>query len=200
MSVSTPEMILKYLETYNQATAAEVAAELHLTHADIRYHLQAMLHSGVVEVMGICKAEPRGRPARVFRRPLKNHPPALDVFLSTVLTEITGLPSQHREQVMSRLAEQIFMIRKNTLPSFALRILNLVQVMNKLGYQAKWEIHSGYSRISLNNCPYRKMVETHPILCELDRLALELTAKSNVRTITLIASGVCASCEFEIDP
>jgi predicted ArsR family transcriptional regulator len=199
MSASTPELVLNYLETHTQATAAEIAAELHLTHADIRYHLQALLHSDAVEVIEICKTEPRGRPARVFRRRLENHPIAIATFLSTVLTEINGLSDQRREQIMRRLAEQIFEIKNNTQPSFALRILSLIQVLNKLGYQAKWEIHSGCSRVNLKNCPYRKMVETHPILCELDRLALELTAKSNVRTITLITSGDCTSCVFELD-
>lgn len=198
MSVSTPDLILNYLEIRTQATAAEIAAELHLTHADIRYHLQAMLHSGAVEVIEICKTEPRGRPARVFRRPLKNHPSAIATLLSTVLNEINDLPAQYREQVMRRLAEQLLIGGKNSQPSFALRILSLIQELNKLGYQAKWEIHSGCSRVNLNICPYRKMVDTHPLLCELDRLALELTAKSTVRTISLIANGNCNSCVFEL--
>lgn len=198
MSITTPELILKFFDKHNQATAADIAAELHLTHADIRYHLQEMQKTGLVEVVKRSKTLPRGRPARVFRKPFRDHPPAMEQLLSKLIINMECLPPDDRELVLIRLAEDIFQIRKNSQSSSALRILNLINAMNNLGYHAKWEIRSGCSQINLNHCPYRKLVKNHPILCELDRIALVLASGSSVNTLSLIADESGHPCRFEI--
>lgn len=197
MSASTVDAILKLLDTHGQATAAEIAEALHLSRADIRYHLQEMLTSDTVEVVEIRQPVSRGRPARVFRLPSANDPRAIHALFAAFLHQLQSQPEDKRDSALTDLTERVFQLEQNRQPSLALRVVRLLNIMNTLGYKTGWEIHSGCTQISFHACPFCKSAATFASLCRMDQLALDAVAGSPVGVKSLIANG-SATCVFEI--
>jgi predicted ArsR family transcriptional regulator len=196
MSLSTSDFILAYLASHHQATATEIAEVLNITRADIRYHLQTLLKAGQVEVSGMSGSTRPGRPSRVFRLPLSDHPKAVHALLAATLALVTTLPAQEQAFVLGKLAGDYFQLQDIANPSFAIRMANWMSRLNDMGYQANWEIRAGSSQVIFRSCPFQTLIGRFPLLCTIDRLGLELVSKGRVETVSLRSELSNLPCVF----
>jgi len=198
MSLSTPEFILAYLASHQQATAAEIADVLKITRADIRYHLQSLLKAGQVEVTGMSVSTHPGRPSRVFRLPPSDHPKAVHTLLAATLAHLTTLPEEEQKSVLETLASDYFQLQDISNPSFAIRMSHWISRLNDLGYQASWEIRAGSSQVIFRNCPFQTLIGRYPQLCTIDRLGLQQVSHARVETVSLRSEGSNLPCVFTV--
>ncbi len=198
MQHNTPEQILLFIKTHEPVTSAAIAVDLHLTKADIRYHLRQLSQLNLVEEVSMEQSRKRGRPARLFRLPISSQPMAIRKLVSAWLTVMEQSDPTDKLELILKAAKAMFNMDINQSPSAAIRMAALMSEMNKVGYQPHWEIRSGNSWVFLNLCPFRDMVVEHPVLCEIDRQAIHSTSRGEVKVEGLIADGVHPQCIFRV--
>lgn len=69
----------------------------------------------------------------------------------------------------------------------------LVEKLNGMHYQARWEAGADGPRIIFGRCPYAAVIEGHPELCQMDVGLLGNALGRDVRQLAKIekAQGVC---------
>ena len=53
------------------------------------------------------------------------------------------------------------------------RLALLIEKLNEMHYQAKWEAGAGGPRVILGRCPYARVIESHPEICTMDAALLK---------------------------
>ena len=167
MPTSTRQRILEYLHSQRQCTIAQISAALHMTRANMRYHLEHLVADGAVELLPRnVTARGRGRPVQVYRLASAARPHNLAQLAGALLS----LASEEQLLQAARL-----LAGEEAMPHAATQRLNrAVQILNLKRYQARWEAHAQGPRIILRNCPYATLLPDHPELCRLDAAQLEL--------------------------
>src|SRR5674476_107890 len=86
---STRELILDFLgQKKLAASASELSQDLHLTKADIRYHLKQLLEQQIIEKVIIRPPVHKGRPTQFFRLTVKSQANNFS-FLAEALLSLT---------------------------------------------------------------------------------------------------------------
>ena len=163
---STRELILDYLSQKKlSASASELSQELHLTKADIRYHLNQLLEQQIIEKVVILPPTHKGRPTQFFRLTVKSQVNNF-AFLAESLLSLTIQPPLN-DKILDQLAN--YFINSIIPAKQRTRQLNqLVSFLNEKGYQARWEAYVNGPRIHFRNCPYAAILPKHPELCNMD--------------------------------
>lgn len=162
--------ILAFLKKQNSATAAEIAAALRVTPANVRHHLAELQADGLVEAVSLRGLGRRGRPQKVYRlgRTLRgeNLAALLDVLLRQMPPEeaATRLEAAGRTFADSPPERSLPLMR---------RLAQAVERLNEKNYQARWEATSSGPRLVLGNCPYWAVIENHPVLCRMDAVLIQ---------------------------
>jgi predicted ArsR family transcriptional regulator len=197
--------MLDYLRTHHDATAADLARALRLTHADVRYHLNLLLDEGALIVTD-WRVKGRGRPARCYRSATAAPKTSFDLLASSLLTEsLSGLPATDQDallrRIAARLALQPWPIRQAKFPrgdrppiiatssSLSSRLVHAVACLNDLGYQARWEAHADSPRLILEHCPFAALHDDHPALLRLDELLIETLLAAPVMRLATSEHG-----------
>jgi predicted ArsR family transcriptional regulator len=74
------------------------------------------------------------------------------------------------------------------------RLALIVEKLNEMHYQARWEAGSSGPRILFGRCPYARVIDAHPEICTMDAALLQ---KTLARTVSALkknetpAKGVC---------
>ncbi len=199
MQQNTPEQILQFIKNHEPVTPSAIAQNLHLTKADIRYHLRQLSQLNLVEVVSVEQNGKRGRPARLYRLPISSQPMAIRRLVNALLAMIEQPDPTDKSELILQAATAMFQLDTNQNPSAAIRMATLMSEMYKIGYQPRWEIHQGSSWVFLNICPFRDMVGDHPVLCEIDRQAILSTSRGGLNTEGLIADGIHRQCVFRVN-
>jgi predicted ArsR family transcriptional regulator len=63
------------------------------------------------------------------------------------------------------------------------RLIQAVERLNELNYQARWEASAVGPRLILGHCPYSAIVTEHPELCRMDSFLLEKQLGSSVEQV-----------------
>jgi predicted ArsR family transcriptional regulator len=74
------------------------------------------------------------------------------------------------------------------------RLSLLVDKLNEMHYQARWEAGAEGPRVIFGRCPFAKIIERHPELCKLDESMLEMSLGGPIMPFTkseLSARGLC---------
>jgi predicted ArsR family transcriptional regulator len=147
------------------------------TPANIRYHLVQLIRSQQVEVFRLPstrKSNPRGRPVLHYRLARSGKPDGVPFLASAVLNAwyASQADPEQRHAALEAIANRLF-IDMTSATNVATRLNHLTEAMNTLDYQARWEAHHDGARLFLGNCPYARIIDQHPELCEVDRLAIE---------------------------
>lgn len=165
MDTTTRRQILGALTTSPGATAAELAALLHLTKADILYHLKDLQDAGEITVTrqpGGC-----GRPVQHYHRSLSQSPSNIPALALALLTTLSTSD-------LISLAPQMFPLKQAEMGQpMTLRLGNAVQRLNTCSYRARWEAHQFGPRILFHACPYAAILTDAPSLCQLDAAILQ---------------------------
>ena len=170
------------MENRNTATAEELSRALHVTSANIRYHLNRMVSEGVIAIVGERKIKGRGRPKQLYSLATFADQHSLDSLASALLDEIREDALQEngnqagQNQRLKKVAQRLSQKDPSSQPpaSTTQRLFGAVRRLNELHYQARWEAHSDAPRVILEHCPYQAILAAHPELCQIDAYLLEM--------------------------
>ena len=180
---STRQQILDMLEHQDSRTALELSQALLVSPADVRHHLAALRREGLVEAVGGDKRLPEsteggtkravGRPPQRYRLTVRARPDRYDRLAVALLEEILdeALP-QDRKAILNRIAARLA-VRAKLDGSLTRRLVQAVQRLNELYYEASWEARPGDPQVRFGRCPYASILPGHPELCQLDAELLE---------------------------
>lgn len=77
------------------------------------------------------------------------------------------------------------------------RLALLVEKLNAMHYQARWEASAEGPRMILGRCPYAKIIEGHPELCQIDAAMLKGAVGNHVEQ-TAKMEKMHGACIFAI--
>jgi predicted ArsR family transcriptional regulator len=191
---STRQRILDILTFREEATSAELSRALALTKADIRYHLSRMVEEGLIVCSNPKQQGKRGRPARSFSLTSKSFQNNYDLLSSALLTVlIDHFSDANANKMLNLVAEQLSGDFKPGGPP-GKRLVQIVNQLNLLKYQARWEAHSTGPRVIFEHCPFATLRPQHPELCRMDAHLVENFLDERVALIessSHLPGGIC---------
>jgi predicted ArsR family transcriptional regulator len=132
-----------------------------MSEANVRHHLRHLASDGRVSVTN-SRVNGRGRPEKVYTLS-----PALAgdnlAALAAALLSVEGQTSKVEELAGSILPTEPF----TNLP-IPKRLALLVEKLNEMHYQSRWEAGAEGPRVLFGRCPYAAVIEKHPELCRMD--------------------------------
>jgi predicted ArsR family transcriptional regulator len=183
------QKILEHLKKRQSATASHIGRALNMSAANIRHHLSILLSDGRIELYGETRKIGRGRPVKVYKLSEKILGDNLAFLSSSLMSELLIKSSSTKQQevlrkIGKRLTDQIGSIDPNS--QSTKRLANLVEKLNGLHYQARWEAGAEGPRILFGHCPYAAIIEQHPELCQMDGFMLEREMGGQARQLAKI--------------
>lgn len=182
------QKILTHLRKTRSASAREIARALKLSAPNVRHHLSVLCSDGRVEMAAIQRSrEGRGRPEKVYslsEAALGDNLPALTKAL------LAEADSRLR---VDALAEHILDVTPFVNLAIPKRLALLVETLNAMHYQARWEAGADGPRVMFGRCPYAKVIDGHPEICKVDLAILELAMGRPISTVqkNQAAVGFC---------
>jgi predicted ArsR family transcriptional regulator len=179
MKLTTRLRILDYFRRHQTASVRELSRMLGMTGANIRHHLAVLESNDLIEVIGQRK-EGRGRPMQVYGLSRRMMGDGLDKLAGALLdawlrSDVAGQQEAGLRAVAVRLAGEI----EIDTPVMKL-LVQAIEKLNGLHYQAHWEAGSAGPRLILGHCPYAAIIADHSELCRMDSYFLEARLDSSV--------------------
>jgi predicted ArsR family transcriptional regulator len=72
----------------------------------------------------------------------------------------------------------------------------LVEKLNEMHYQARWEAGAEGPRVIFGRCPFAKIIEGHPELCKMDASMLEMSLARPITQSAKAESNARGFCPF----
>lgn len=171
------QQVFEYIRTQRSVTAADLSRALGMTPANARHHLRILQELGLVETSTIKNQDQKGRPARIYRLSDKIVGDNIGFLSSVLLEELTNqTPVENMPVLIKKIAKTIAGLghdERQPPKSQATRLFNAIQRLNQMHYQARWEAWSNAPRLVFYNCPYRKIVDRSPMVCEIDAALIQ---------------------------
>ena len=180
---TTRQRLLDIIRNKPGVTAAELSRALQVTQADIRHHLSNMIEEGLVITTGQMRRGRRGRPARRFSLTALALQDNFDLLSCALLTTaLDDLPPEAETAYLQRVASHL---AGEFIPHgpLAQRLVQGIEKLNSLGYQARWEAHADAPHMILERCPFAALRPEHPALCRLDTYLVEFLLGESVISI-----------------
>lgn len=206
---STKEQILSYLKRSGGSTVDDLAGEFGLARMTVRQHLTGLERDGVVETRE--ERGKSGRPHMVFSLSdrgeelfPKRYDRLADLVLkeATLLTaeEITGLDEDGRKRLLlQKMVERVYSeheakIQDKTLPE---RVILVADILREEGGLADWTNAGDAYEIVDYNCVYRRVVDSHPGVCDWHISLLGRLLGTKVECSQFMSKGA-ESCRFVV--
>ena len=157
--------VLAYFDKARTASTREISRALKLSAATVRYHLRVLVSDGRLEIAAVRGRDARGRPEKIYSLPRSALGNNLAALSDALLTESGSRVS------MEALAERLAGETSSVHQPLAKRLNHTVEKLNQMNYHARWEAGPEGPRILLGHCPYALILEKHPELCRMARLA-----------------------------
>lgn len=183
MTISSRQKILAHLRKSGPASAREVARTLRMSEANVRHHLRHLASDGRVAVTSL-RVNGRGRPEKVYRLSA-----ALEGDNLAALTEAL-LSVEGSELNVERLASHILNADQFANLPIPKRLALLVEKLNAMHYQSRWEAGAEGPRVLFGRCPYAAVIEKHPELCRMDVSVLGNALGREVKQLGRIEKGI----------
>lgn len=161
------QKILTHLKKTRSASAREIARALKLSAPNVRHHLSVLCSDGRVELISIHNREGRGRPEKVYSLSAAALGDNLSALAEAVLTEAGKTLN------MEAVASHILDAKQFAGHPINKRLALLVEKLNEMHYQARWEAGAGGPRVIFGRCPYARVIEGHPEICKMDEALLK---------------------------
>jgi len=165
--VTTRQTILDYLKRNHTTTARKLARALQMTPANARHHLSILSADGRIEVFQNRNVE-RGRPEKVYR--LSGS--LVGDNLASLADALLNLAETNQTIDMNMLGQHLAGNGYLSEQPLIRRLKSIVDRLNDMNYQARWEAGAAGPRIILGKCPYLAILEKHPNLCQMDAALL----------------------------
>jgi predicted ArsR family transcriptional regulator len=181
------QKVLAHLKKTRSASAREIARALKMSAPNVRHHLSVLCSDGRVEFTALNNRGGRGRPEKLFSLSQAALGDNLSVLVNALLTE-TGSRLN-----VEALASHILDSRQFANLPVTKQLVLLIEKLNEMNYQARWEAAAEGPRVILGRCPYAKIIDGHPELCKMDAALLKNALGNKVEKTakTDKARGVC---------
>jgi predicted ArsR family transcriptional regulator len=192
MATSTDQEILNLLIKGTPLSILEIASLLNLTKADIRYHINKLLLQNKIIKISPNQGVP-GRPA--FRYAISD-----DEYKNNLEFLTNGLLSlfPDRSELISKLSDYFTSdLSLDSHQPIIIKLNSLISDLAHMHYSPRWETQFQGPMIYFGNCPYRKLLESHPDLCEMDKMIISKHLIQDVEVKNTIANG-SHFCKFLI--
>ncbi len=192
------ELILEYLQKNHPTSVAELSQMLHVTKADIRYHLKELASAGEIEKAATIQPNWKGRPTRLYQLAERARPGNYRRLADALLTinEESGMSSAVIKQLAERLAQEIPSAKHRTT-----QLNRLVSFFSDNAYEAVWEAYANGPRIIFRSCPFAAILPRHPQLCTMDSQVIENYLNLHFNQVSKIepGKGNVPTCVFMIN-
>lgn len=194
---STKGRIVESLRRHGAQTAAELAADQHLTPNAVRQHLARLERDGLV----VEASERRGptKPSLVFSLTAEGQrlfPQRYSTLLNAVLEQIVQTQGQ------AKLSELFAGIGKRSARKYGARfagktmderMAELTEILREQGVIADYEAKDDGFVLREHNCPFREAATAHPEVCSVVHTLMEevLPAKAEQRSSIARGDDVC---------
>ncbi len=181
---------MDYLKRNQTASSREIARALQMTPANARHHLGILNADGRVEFVSRRQVG-KGRPEKVYRLAGTLAGDNLSALADALLAE-AGANIE-----MEALGKRIAGENLNNQPLMR-KLSSVVERLNEMHYQARWEAGAEGPRIVFGHCPYIKIIDSHPKLCQMDSALLsEMLSETVLQTAKFeIGAGERPFCAF----
>ena len=184
------QRILTHLKKTRSASAREIARALKLSTPNVRHHLSVLSSDGRVEMTAVHSREGRGRPEKVYSLSEAALGDNLSALAHAILTEAGSALSM--EAVASLILDESQFAGQ----SMNRRLALLVEKLNEMHYQARWEAGAGGPRVLFGRCPYARVIDAHPEICTMDAVLLQKTLARPVSALKKNETPVKGMCPF----
>ena len=185
--VTARQKVLAHLKKTRSASAREIARALKMSAPTVRHHLGVLVSDGRVEMTETRPRDGRGRPEKLYSLSQAALGDNLSALANALLVEAgSGLR-------VEALASQILGAAQFSGLPIQKRLAILVEKLNEMNYQARWEASAGGPRVILARCPYAKVIDGHPELCKMDAAILGSALGSDVEQLSKMEKmhGIC---------
>ncbi|MPZ28455.1 MAG: ArsR family transcriptional regulator [Micromonosporaceae bacterium] len=201
----TRSRVTRLLLEHGSASAAELGAELALSPAAIRRHLDAMLADGLVETAEREVRGPRGRgrPAKPFKLTeagRESFPHTYDGIATAALRWIVARSGE--QAVAAFAAEQVAALEERCRAAMAgagddplARAEALAGALTTEGYAASASTIASGGQLCQHHCPVAHVAAEFPQLCEAETQVISRLVGTHVQRLATIAhgDGVCTT-------
>ena len=160
------QKVLTFLKKNRGVSAREIARGLNMSAANVRHHLGVLVADGRAEVMSARRHDGKGRPEKLYSISRAALGDNLAGLASALLAE-AGTNVQ-MEALANRMADG----RESASQPLGKRLAHIVEKMNEMNYQARWEAAAEGPRVIFGLCPYAAVIEKYPELCRMDAAIL----------------------------
>jgi predicted ArsR family transcriptional regulator len=198
------QKILNHISEKKSVTVEELAKVYKVTQANIRHHLSILIDQGSVEIIGFKPAELKGRPAQIYGCSQQIKQNNLDQLSEVLLSYAMKNKDQAETGVLLKnIASE--MVARFPLDNYnpTRRLYSAIRALNRMNYQAQWEARDEHPRIMLGHCPYGKLLERHPEICQMDEFVLEAlldTPVKQIERLTFNSKGLSHCVFFMYEP
>jgi predicted ArsR family transcriptional regulator len=76
------------------------------------------------------------------------------------------------------------------------RLALLVEKLNEMHYQARWEAGAGGPRVLFGRCPYARVIDAHPEICTMDAALLKNVLARDISQTKKNETPIKGMCPF----
>lgn len=171
----TRTSLLERVVQLGGATVATLSAEMGISDATVRRHLDRLEAEGLLQVEALRRGP--GRPSYLYRatdagvHAVRDHTPELAERLLAEMIRLRVPPSA----ISEALANQLANTHRDEVEAGSLeeRVDNVVTALRSEGILDRWERDGEVLQLVNNACPYLGAANTSSCVCEADRLAIE---------------------------
>ncbi|MCC7118258.1 MAG: winged helix-turn-helix transcriptional regulator [Anaerolineales bacterium] len=182
--------ILAHLKKNRLASARELARALKMSAPNVRHHLSVLCADGRVELIAVQRRTERGRPEKKYALSENSVGDNLSA-LTQALFVVAGPKLK-----MEALAGQLMNAEAFANLTLQKRLALLIEKLNEMNYQARWEAGMAGPRLIFGHCPYAKVLQGHPNLCQMDALILRRALGREILQIERREAEPYGACPF----
>ena len=205
--MTTRRRLLAVLRKRPGSTAADLAADLGLTGAAVRRHLDALASEGLIE-----ETPPAhrgvGRPPRAWRLSaagMETFPRRYDVVATELLDDLAAHDPDTLAAVFDRRTAALVAEYRSVLTGLqdlAARVDALARLRDEAGYVAECETaDDGSPVLTEHNCAVHRVAERHPLVCASELTLFREVLGPDVEVDRVAhAMGGDACCSYSVRP
>ena len=184
------QKVLAHLKKTRAASAREIARALKMSAPNVRHHLGILTSDGRLEITSVRQRGGRGRPEKMYSLSQSALGDNLSVLADAMLNGKVNV-----EAVGERIAQSQGLVGFANQP-MPKRLSLLVEKLNEMHYQARWEAGAEGPRVIFGRCPFAKIIENHPELCKMDTAMLGASLGRPVMQLQKNEAGTRGLCPF----
>lgn len=188
--ITARQKVLSHLRKTRAASAREIARALKMSAPNVRHHLSVLRSDGRVEFVAVNNREGRGRPENLYSLSQAALGDNLSALASVLLTEAG------KKLNVDAVAGHILDPSQFTNLPVTKKLVLLVEKLNEMHYQARWEAGAEGPRVIFGRCPYANIIANHPELCQMDRAVLEQALAKPIAQFSKSEVNAFGNCPF----